>query len=230
MIGFFFLASFNFCCCCCSVAKSCPDLCHPMDCSLPSFPVLHHLLEFSQTCVHRVSDAIQPSHPLNPLLPLPSIFPSIRIFSSELALHIRWPKYWSFSFSISPSSEYSGLISFRIDWLDLLVSKGLSRVFSSTTIWKHQFFRAQPYLWSNYHIRIWLLEKPQLWIYRPLSAKWCLCFLILYLGLSSLSFQGASVLWFHGCNHHPQWFWSQRKENLSLLLLFLLLFALKWWG
>ena len=77
------------------------------------------------------------------LLFLPSIFPSIRVSSNELALHIRWPKYWSFSFSISPSNEYPGLISFRIDWFDLLQSKGLSRVFSNTTVQKHQFFSAQ---------------------------------------------------------------------------------------
>ena len=78
----------------------------------------------------------------HPLLFLPSIFPSIRVFSNESVLHIRWPKYWSFSFSISPSNEYSGLISFSIDWFDLLLSKRLSRVFSSTTIRKHQFFLA----------------------------------------------------------------------------------------
>ena len=76
------------------------------------------------------------------LLLLPSIFPSIRIFSTESALCIRWPKYWSLSFSISPSNEYSGLISFKMDWLDLLVSKGHSRVFSNTTVQKHQFFGA----------------------------------------------------------------------------------------
>ena len=79
----------------------------------------------------------------HPLLLLPSIFPSIRVFSNESALHIRWPKYWSFSFNISPANEHSGLISLRMDWLDLLASKGLSRVFSSTTIWKCQFFSAQ---------------------------------------------------------------------------------------
>ena len=77
------------------------------------------------------------------LLLLPSIFPSIRIFSNESTLHIRWPKYWSFSFNISPFSEHPGLISFRINWLDLLQSKGLSRVFSSTTVQKHQFFSTQ---------------------------------------------------------------------------------------
>ena len=78
-----------------------------------------------------------------PLLLLPSIIPSIRVFSNESVLHITWPKYWSFSFSISPSNEYSGLISFRMYWLDLLLSKGLSRVFSNTTVQKHQFFSTQ---------------------------------------------------------------------------------------
>ena len=95
-----------------------------------------------------------------PLLLLPLIFPSIRVFSNESALCIRWPNYWSFSFSISPSNEYSGLISSRVDWFDLHAHKGLSKVFSSTTIQKHQFFSPQPSLWSNYHIRTWLLEKP----------------------------------------------------------------------
>ena len=93
---------------------------------MPGFPVLHYLPELTQTHVHRVGDAIQPSHPLSsPSPPVPpSIFPSIRIFSSESVLHIRWPKYWTFSFSISPSSEYSGLISFKMDWLDLLTVQG----------------------------------------------------------------------------------------------------------
>ena len=81
-----------------------------------------------------------------PLLLLPSIFPSIRVFSNESALRIRWPKYWSFRFNISFSKEYPGLISFRMDWLDLLASKGLSRVFLNTTVQKHQFFSAQPSL------------------------------------------------------------------------------------
>ena len=87
-----------------------------------------------------------------PLLLLPSIFPSIRVFSSKSVLRIRWPKYWSFSFSISPSNEYSGLISFRIDWWIFLQSKRLSRVFSNTTVQKHQFFDIQLSLWSNSHI------------------------------------------------------------------------------
>ena len=90
-----------------------------MDCSTPGLPVHHQLPEFTQTCAHRVGDAIQPSHPL--LSPShPSIFPSIRVFSNESVLCIRWPKYWSFNLSISPSNEYSGMISFRMDWLNLL--------------------------------------------------------------------------------------------------------------
>ena len=92
----------------------CLTLCSPMDCSMPGFPVHHQLLELAQTCVHQVGDVIQPSHPLSSLLLLPSVFPSIRAFSNELTLRIRWPNYWSFSFSISLSDQYSGLISFRI--------------------------------------------------------------------------------------------------------------------
>ena len=91
---------------------------------------------------------------------LPSIFPSIRVFSYEPALCIRWPRYWSFSFSINPFNEHSGLISFRIDRFDHLCRPKDSQIFSSTTIWKHQFFGTQPSLWANSHICAWLLEKP----------------------------------------------------------------------
>ena len=91
---------------------------------MPGLPVHHQLPELPQTQVHRVDDAIQPSHPLSSLLLLPSIFPSIRVFSNESALCIRWPKYWSFSFNLSPSNEHPGLISFRMDWLDLLAVQG----------------------------------------------------------------------------------------------------------
>ena len=95
----------------------------PMDCSTPGLPVHQQLPEFTQTRVHRVSDAIQPSHPLSSPSPPPSIIPSIRVFSNESALCIRWPKYWSFSINISPSNEHPGL-SFRMDWLDLLAVQG----------------------------------------------------------------------------------------------------------
>ena len=95
-----------------------------MDWSIPGFTVLHHLLELAQKNVHWVGDAIQPFRPLSSPLILPSIFPSIRVFSKQPALCIKWPKYWSFSFIISPSNEYSGLILFRIDWFDLLAVQG----------------------------------------------------------------------------------------------------------
>ena len=108
--------------CFCSVTKSSLTLYDPRDCSTPDFPVLHYLPEFVQTHFQWGSDAIQPTHPLFPLFLLPSIFPSIRAFSNELALRIRWPKYWSFS--ISPSNEYSRLVSFGIDWFEFLVVHG----------------------------------------------------------------------------------------------------------
>ena len=103
-----------------SVAQSCPNLCDPIKCSTPGFHIHHQLPEPAQTLS---TESVMPSNHLilcRPLLLLPSISPSIRVFSNELALHIRWPKYWSFSFSIRPSNDYSGLVFFRIDWLDLL--------------------------------------------------------------------------------------------------------------
>ena len=113
-----------------SVAQSCPTLCDPMDCSTPGFSVHHQLPELAQIHDHRVSDAIQPSYPLSShSLLLPSIFSSIRVFSHDSVLCIRWPKYWSFSFSISPSNDYSGLISFRIDCFDLHHLLEYSQVF-----------------------------------------------------------------------------------------------------
>ena len=108
---------------------------------------------------------------------LPWIFPSIRVFFSESALSIRWPKYWSFS--ISPFNQYSGFISFRISWLDLLaVQVTLKSLLQHHCSKKHKFFVTQLSLWSNSHIHTWLLEKPYLWLDGPLSAKQCLCFLI----------------------------------------------------
>ena len=110
-----------------SFAQSCPTLCDPTNHSTPGLPVHHQLLEFTQTHAHWVGDAIQSSHPLSSPSS-PSIFPSIRVFSNESALRIRWPKYWSFSFNISfnisPSNEHSRLISFRMNWLDLLAVQG----------------------------------------------------------------------------------------------------------
>ena len=110
--------------CCCSVAKLYPTLCDHMNCSMPSFPVLHYLPEFAQTHVHWVGYAIQPSHPLSSPSPPSLNLPSIRVFSNKSALCFRWPKYWSFSFTTSPSNEYSGLISFRMDYFGLLAVQG----------------------------------------------------------------------------------------------------------
>ena len=158
--------------CCCSVAQSCLTLCDPMDCSTPGFPVLHCFPEVAQTHVHRVSDAIQPSRPLSHLLLLPSLFPSIRIFSSGSlsVLHLRWPKYWNFSFSISPSIEYLGLISSRMDWLDFLAVqetlKSLLQHGSSkaSILWCLAFFMVQlshPYMTTGKAIAliIWTIAR-----------------------------------------------------------------------
>ena len=145
--------------CCCSVAQSCLTLCNLMDCSTPGFPVLHHLPEFAQTHVQRVGDASNHLILCRPLLPWPSILPCIRVYSNESALHIRWPKYWSFSFSISPSNEYSGLISFGIDWFDLFAVQGTLKSLPSNTVQKHQIFGSQLSLWSKSHICTSLLEK-----------------------------------------------------------------------
>ena len=123
-----------------------------MDCSTPCFPVLH----YSQSLLKLMSiDSVMPSSHRNlchPLLLPPSIFPSIRVFFNESSLCIRWPKYWSFSFSINPSNGYSGLIPLGWTCWVSLQSKGLPRVFSSTTVQKHQFFGTRPSLWSNSHI------------------------------------------------------------------------------
>ena len=141
-----------------SVAQLCPTLCDRIDCSMPDFPITNSWSLFSLMSI----ESMMPSNHLIlscPLLLLLSIIPSIRVFSSESVLCISWPKYWSYNFIIGPSNEYSGLISFRIDWFDLLAVQGPSRVFSNTAVQKHQF-RAQLSLWSNSHIHTWLLKKP----------------------------------------------------------------------
>ena len=134
------------------VSQSCPTLCDRINPSTPGLPVHHQLRSLSK--LMSVESMMLCNHLILccPLLLLPSIFPSIRAFSNESALRIRWPKYWSFSFNISLSSQHPGQISFRMDWLDLLAVKGLSRVFSNTTVQKHQFFSTQPSSQSNSHI------------------------------------------------------------------------------
>ena len=132
-----------------SIPHSCPTLCDPMDCSTPGFPVHQQLLELTQSLVHQVGGTIQPSHPLLSPSPPPSIHPSIRVFSKESVLHIRWPNYWSFSFSIIPYKEIPGLISFSMDWLDLLAVQGTLKSLlqhhssKAAILWRSAFFTIQ---------------------------------------------------------------------------------------
>ena len=168
-----------------------------MDCNMPGFPVLHSLLEFAQTHVHWVGDAIQPSHPLSSPSPALSLFQHQGI-SSELVLHIRWPKHWSFSFRISPSNEYSGLISFRMHWLDLLAVQGtlknLLQHHSSiaSDLWHSAFFMVQlshPYMTTGKTIastRWTFVSKVMSLLFSRLSR-----FVIAFLSMS----KPLSILW-----------------------------------
>ena len=168
-------------CCCCSVAKLCPTFCSPMDCTVPGLHVHHQLLELAHTHVHWVGDAIQPSHPLlSPSPPALNLSQHWGLFQWVSSLH-QGAKNWSFS--IIPYNEYSGLISFRMDWFHHCA---VQRTLKS--------LGTQSSSWSNSHICTWLLEKPQLWLHETLSAKWGLCFFMHRLALSKLPFQGASVL------------------------------------
>ena len=174
--------SFHIQTCCCSVAQSCPTLWDPMDCSTPGLPSIS--ISWSLLKLMFI-DLVMPSNHLilcHRLLLLPSIFPSIRVFSKESVLHIGG---WSLgaSSSVIPKHIQGWFLLGWTGWISLQ-SKGLSGVFSNTTVQKHQFFGTQLSLWSNSHIHGWLLEKPQLWLIRPLLAKWCLCFWICCLGWS----------------------------------------------
>ena len=146
-------------------SRSCPTLWDPMNCSTPGLSVHHQHPEFTQTHVHPVSDAIQLSHLCRPLLLLPSIFPSIRVFSNMLALRIRWTKYWSFSFNISPSNEYSGSISFRTDCFDLAVQGTLK------SLLQHHSSKVS-ILWNS----AWLF-----WTVQLSNHTWLLRFVIAFL-------------------------------------------------
>ena len=168
---------------CCSVTKSCLILGNPVDCSMPGFPALHYLLEFAQTHVHWVGDATWASHFL--LLPSPpalnysqqqGLFQwvgSLHQVAKVLKLQLQHQPFQCIFIQVWFPLRLTGLVSF--------LSKGGSRLFCSTTVWKPQFFGVQPSLWSNSHICTWLLEKPEFWLYGPLSAKWCLCFSIGFL-------------------------------------------------
>ena len=144
-----------------SVLQSCPSVCNDMDCSMLGFPFHHQLPEINQPHVHRVGGAIQPSHPLPSPLILPSIFPYIRVFSSESVLPNRWANNWSFSFSISPSSEYSGLISFRMDWFDLIaVQVTLKSILQREELRWPRNWMGRPLSPPQIHQKIiWMLSK-----------------------------------------------------------------------
>ena len=143
-----------------SVTQLCLTVCNPMNCSMPGLPVHHQLPESTQTHVHRVGDAIQLSHPLSsPSPPALNLSQHQGLFKWISTLH-QVAKYWSFSFNISPSNEQPGLISFRMDWLDLLTVQGNLKSLLQHHSSKHQLFCTQLFLYSNSHIHTWLLEKP----------------------------------------------------------------------
>ena len=144
-----------------SVTQSCPTLCNPINHSTPGLPVHHQLPEFTQTHVHWVGDAVQPSHPLLSPLLLPPIPPSIRVFSNESTLRMRWPKYWSFSFSISPSNEHPGLISFRMDWLDLLAVQGTLK-----SLLQHHNSESSLLVLTNVLCKMWTFRETKQGVYR----------------------------------------------------------------
>ena len=164
-----------------------------------------------------------------PLLLLPSIFPSIRVFSNESVLHIRWPNYWSFCFSISPSNEYSELISFRMDWLDLFAVQGTLK-----SLLQHHSSKASILLHSAFFIV--QLSHPYMTTGKTIVlTRWTFVGKVMSLLFNSLFrlvitfLPRHKHLLFHGCNHHLQWFWSPKKESQPLFPLFLHLFAMKWW-
>ena len=194
-----------------SVAHSSPTLCDPMNQSMPGLPVHHQFPEFTQTHVHGVSDAIQPSHPLSsPSPPVPNPSQHQGIFQ-WVNLRMKWPKYWSFSFGFSPSSEHPGLISFRMYWLDLLAVQGtlkslLQHQSSKASVLQHSaFFIVQlshPYVTIGKTIAL----TRQTFVGKVMSL---LCNMLSRLVITFLS-RSKRVL-IHGCSHHLLWFWSPEK-------------------
>ena len=151
-----------------------------MYCNTPGFPVQHQLPELVQIHIHRVNDAMQPSHPLSSLSPPAFSLSQHQDLCQWVSSLLRWTKYWSVNFSIRLSNEYSGLISYRMGWFDLLAVQGTLKSLLQHYSSKHQFFSAQVSSWSNSHIHTWLLEKPQLiWTFVG-----NVCFLICCLGCS----------------------------------------------
>ena len=194
-----------------SVTQSCPTLCDPMNCSTPGLPVHYQLPKSTQTHVHQVGDAIQPSHPLLSPSPLPSIFPSIRVFFNESALYIRWPKYWSFSFSTSPSNEYSGLISFRMDWLALLAVQGTLKSLLQHHSSKASILRRSAFFMVQFSHPYMTTGKTIALTRRPFVNK-VMSLLFNMLSRLIITFLPRSkCLLISWRNHHLQWFWSPEK-------------------
>ena len=211
------------------IAKLWPTLCDPMVCSMPgflSFPISWSLVKLMS--IELVGDAIQPSHSSVAPFSFSQSFLASGSFPMSWLFQSDSHKYWSFSFSICPSNEYSRLIFLGSTGLICLLSKGLWRVFSSTTVSKYQFFSSQPSLWSNFHIHTWLLEKPKLWLYGLLLAKWCLYFLIHCLDCHNFIPKSKHLLlsWLQS----PSVVILEPKKIKSVTVsLFPYLFAMKWW-
>ena len=167
---------------CCLVAQTCLTLCDPMDCSTPDFPVLYHLPEFAQTHVHLVGDTIQPFCPLLPPSPPPLDLSQHQGLFWWVALHITWPKYWCFG--ISPSDESSGLISFRINWFDLLADHGTPKSLLQHYSSKASIFECLGFFMVHLSHLYMTTEKTMDWLSRHFLAKCYFCFLICCLGLS----------------------------------------------
>ena len=214
-----------------SVTQLCPTLCDPMNRSIPGLPVHHQLPEFTQTHVHRVG--MPSSHLIlcHPLLFLPLIPPSIKVFSNESTLHMRWPKYWSFSFSIIPSKEHPGLISFRMDWLDLLAVQGTLKSLlqhhssKASSLWCSAFFMVQlshPYMTTGKTIALttWTFVGKVMSLLLNMLSRLVITFLPRSKCILISWLQSPSVVI------------SEPKKIKSATVLFLLfphLFAMKWW-
>ena len=158
----FLLQIIKACCCCCLVTKSCLTLWDSMDCSTPGLSVSHHVLKFAQVHVYCIGDAIHPFHPLTPSSPS-----ALNLYQhqGQLAVRIRWPKYWSFSISVRPSNEYSRLISLKIDWFDFLAVQETFRSLLQHHSLKTSILWHSAFLQSSFHNRKWLLGGPQPWQY-----------------------------------------------------------------
>ena len=226
------LYNFNHCCCNCSVTQLCPNLCDPMDCSTPGFPVLPCLLEFAQTHVLWVvmlSNHLILCHPPSPL---PSFFPSIKVFINESALCIMWPKYCSFSFTTQPSNEYSGLISFRIDWFDLLAVQGalkslfLAPQFKSinsaalSPLYGPTLISIRDY-WKTIALTIWLLVGKVMSLLFNMMSRFVIVFF--FPPKEEVSFNFVAEVAIHSG------FGAQENKICHCFHFFPYLFAMKWW-